>query len=1073
MGNQLKKDYDVNLDQQCGSGGMGLRWKLYNAVDLKTKEECTIFIFSKKDLPKSMKKESDRFLALLKKEVDRGYKFKHPNCLRVVKPVKEFRGELAFVTERVMCSLSNILGDTTRSLESTMTTLTSNNNTTNNDNSGDSFALPVALQNYKFGALQIRSGIAHLCDAVTFIHNDAHMAHGFIDASNVYVTESGDWKLFGFQFAEHVATEHDEAALGWDFTNDKELAFYPPFDCLAPEIMISNLLTVKSDVFSIGRLCYLLHRQQAGIRREKPMRAADEYRRFVNNLNLAQSHLSVGGGNERAIPYEGIPETFVDTLKKCLRTDEKLRCSVADIINCKYLNDMVVRVIRYLEKLLDKEEDGRIKFFKQLPQVIPMFDKPTLVHKVIPPLMTQLMDERMVKDVLPSLMRITAELEPAQYQSLIQPTLQKYFIASDLPEVFFVLLSNLLLLCSKSTVEARRDQLVPMILKGMGTKNVKIQVNVLKQIPVLVENQFIEWRDLKSKILPKLKEICALSVAASDNHRVTALRINVLMCLAKIFSKFDTDTIRVVVLHECAFTVLSRTKEAPILMSVLGVCDAIAKHVAPTIIAQDILPRIVPLLVVETLNEKQYKIFMKSVRYMIDKIDRFQVNAFQRKVENGATSNQQPQSAEQDGTMDAILEKEFDPKKTGEKHQKIDDPFAMQMGDLTSVSPTSAAAAIVDSTDGDDGYNPFGAEYDTAQQKTQPTAATSAADVDVNVVNAAFAGFTAALDTNVATKSATPTTLTPKVYGTNQPVLTSEKFGWSNESEVDSAFISHTSSNNSNNAATNLPAPSSVSSSTVKPFGGGSGGNQLQSATTTQSAASDRNKRRVRSKGKIIANSTVSPNPSGNAGGYPGFGGGAAFAGGAVAANTSQSPFGFMAQSENINQTNTSQSTSSMFTGVGFGDAMANNSNHVSSTSTAAAFGMFDNQSQQLQQQQQKPPPKGQQNDMFDGMKTHYGSGDDPFAGLGHMQKRGAAQTQSSTSNVQSGFDFMNSATQNNTQQSQSQSAFGIEINSGPNNNNMQPNLSLFGGSQLNNTGNQNNTNASKNNNDDPFAGFF
>ena len=181
MGNQLKKEYDVDLNQQSGSGGLGLRWKLYSATDLKTKEECTIFTFSKKELPKSMKKGADRFISLLKKEVERGYKFKHPNCLRVIKPIKEFRGELAFVTERVMCSLANILGDTTYNI--------------GGEPSNSSFILPPKLQNYKFGDLRLRSGLAQLCDAALFMHNDAHMIHGFIDPSNVYITETGDWKL--------------------------------------------------------------------------------------------------------------------------------------------------------------------------------------------------------------------------------------------------------------------------------------------------------------------------------------------------------------------------------------------------------------------------------------------------------------------------------------------------------------------------------------------------------------------------------------------------------------------------------------------------------------------------------------------------------------------------------------------------------------------------------------------------------------------------------------------------------------------------------------------------------------
>lgn len=165
---------------------------------------------------------------------------------------------------------------------------------------------------------------------------------------------------FGFQFAEHLATEHDEAHLGWDFTNEKEVAYYPPMECSAPEMMISNVMTRKSDVFSIGRVCYILQRQQSGIRREAVIESADQFRRFINDLSV----------RKEAIPWQGIPETLLPALKRALVCDEKARCNVTDIVNCQYLNDLMVRVIRYLDKLLDKERDGKIKFLKKLPEVI-------------------------------------------------------------------------------------------------------------------------------------------------------------------------------------------------------------------------------------------------------------------------------------------------------------------------------------------------------------------------------------------------------------------------------------------------------------------------------------------------------------------------------------------------------------------------------------------------------------------------------------------------------------------------------------------------------------------------------
>ena len=168
---KLQKEYNVDFEHQRGSGGLGLRWKLFDGVDKKTASKVTVLMFSKKDLPKSMRKDNDRFVCLLRKEVERGTKFKHPHCLRVIKPMVEVRGEVAFVAERVKCSLSDILGDSACD------------------------AIPAELARFKFGALQLRAGLAQLCDAALFMHCDAQMAHGNISPSTVYVTERGDWKL--------------------------------------------------------------------------------------------------------------------------------------------------------------------------------------------------------------------------------------------------------------------------------------------------------------------------------------------------------------------------------------------------------------------------------------------------------------------------------------------------------------------------------------------------------------------------------------------------------------------------------------------------------------------------------------------------------------------------------------------------------------------------------------------------------------------------------------------------------------------------------------------------------------
>ena len=43
----------------------------------------------------------------------------------------------------------------------------------------------------------------------------------FLSPCNIYLTESGDWKLFGFNFCKEITGSEGVGLEGWDFTDDK------------------------------------------------------------------------------------------------------------------------------------------------------------------------------------------------------------------------------------------------------------------------------------------------------------------------------------------------------------------------------------------------------------------------------------------------------------------------------------------------------------------------------------------------------------------------------------------------------------------------------------------------------------------------------------------------------------------------------------------------------------------------------------------------------------------------------------------------------------------------------------
>lgn len=108
-GNNVTKHYEI-LSDEYASGGNHLCWKIYDAVKKSTNQKASIFVLEKKYLEQYSRKDRELILDSLKKSVQQLTRLRHPHVLKVEHPLEESRDCLAFATEPVFCSLSNLLG---------------------------------------------------------------------------------------------------------------------------------------------------------------------------------------------------------------------------------------------------------------------------------------------------------------------------------------------------------------------------------------------------------------------------------------------------------------------------------------------------------------------------------------------------------------------------------------------------------------------------------------------------------------------------------------------------------------------------------------------------------------------------------------------------------------------------------------------------------------------------------------------------------------------------------------------------------------------------------------------------
>ena len=93
----------------------GLLWKVFSGIKKSTRQPAAVFVLEKRSLeakyPGSERRaERDRILDQLKKSISQLTRLRHPQILTVQFPLEESRDCLAFATEPVFASLSNLLG---------------------------------------------------------------------------------------------------------------------------------------------------------------------------------------------------------------------------------------------------------------------------------------------------------------------------------------------------------------------------------------------------------------------------------------------------------------------------------------------------------------------------------------------------------------------------------------------------------------------------------------------------------------------------------------------------------------------------------------------------------------------------------------------------------------------------------------------------------------------------------------------------------------------------------------------------------------------------------------------------
>ncbi|CAM9452680.1 unnamed protein product, partial [Ectocarpus sp. 12 AP-2014] len=609
MGNEIAKKYEMD-EEPSASGGLACLWKIYKAMDKATGNPVSVFVFTKEDLKDVDKALREQVLVILRRELkvlEGMAARKHPSVVRHIESFEETKKLLAFVTERVSCSLADAIGESPVG------------------------ALPPAAASAArrgFERYEVARGFFGLCEGLQFVHTIRRRLHLNLAPESIFLAPSGQFKLGGFGFSVDLPSTGASSTPCPYFQTGARSGFegtwrlHPVMAFSSPEATApagSSDVSCASDMFSLGTLMYQLCRDDP---RTGRLCTADP---------TPQAHQTFCA----TLDYPGrvdvsslFPEvqTLVASLVQLSPTARPLLGNVT--INPMF-HGKDVTVLKTIDGIPGRNPAEAATFLTSVRPAVSGFPLRVQRDCIMMPLMDACAAEpsgRLWAFALPIVTDVCERLDRREIISSVQAKFGPALKSEPL-EALASLVAAIPLFLQKMEVTFFRSDVVPMVCRALQAQgNPQVRESTKKAMDVqeaalkaVADDAFHGAIDGKTRELAILPRVCWLVV------RGTAVRVkvNALLCLSKTFHFLVVRAVVDKVLPTLKFCA-ERDETVAIQLCVLGCYDAIAKRLEKLgPVATHILPACTPMLACKGLNSNQFEMAVGIVQGMLETVIKY------------------------------------------------------------------------------------------------------------------------------------------------------------------------------------------------------------------------------------------------------------------------------------------------------------------------------------------------------------------------------------------------------------------------------------------------------------------
>ncbi|KAJ5802425.1 uncharacterized protein N7503_004875 [Penicillium pulvis] len=433
-------------------------WTLHNGTKRDDSSACSVFTF---DIAANKSR-----LPLAKNAVRKSRTLRHPGVIKVLDTI-ETESTLYIVTERVV-------------------------------------PLSWQVKRRSLSEETAKWGLYTVSSTLKFINEDASSVHGAVRASSVYTSESGEWKLGGFDILSSM--KEDDAIIYTYGSIVPDAARYTP-----PEVVKGGWEVIK----------------------RHPLTAVDAYGLGVLIFEVFNGQFS---GGDQIGKTTNVPPSMHQSYKRLCTANPKLRLSPGHFVeqgkkHGGFFQTSLIRLTEDMESLGLKTDAEREEFINELDNLSDDFPEDFFKMKVLPELLKSVEFGGGGPKVLSATLKIGSKLSADEFNAKLTPVVVRLFGNPD-RALRVCLLDNLPLMIDNLPQKVVNDKIFPQMTSGFTDVAPVVREQTVKAVLSVINK--LSDRVVNGELLKFL--------ARTANDEQPGIRTNTTICLGRIAKNLGQST---------------------------------------------------------------------------------------------------------------------------------------------------------------------------------------------------------------------------------------------------------------------------------------------------------------------------------------------------------------------------------------------------------------------------------------------------------------------------------------------------------------------------------------------------